>query len=168
VKNALRFGLVALLLVGSAVSYRWWTSPERQIRRVLAGVAEGLSHDAPASGLGAVAAVAALQEYFSTDVSIESARPTAVINGRDAVLATAARLRSTLPSMRVEFVDLQITLGADNESADVDCTAMATLQDRAGQQSVDAREVIIAMRIADGRWVITRARAIEVLEPLTP
>ena len=160
--------LFALVLVGSLLGYRWWTSPERQIRRVLAGVAEALSHEAPASALGAVAAVSSLQQYFSQDVTVESTRPAAVLNGRDAVLATAARLRSFTPAMRVEFVDLQIALAGDSQSADVTCTAMATLQDRAGQESVDAREVIITMRIEDGRWVITRGRAIEVLEPLTP
>lgn len=168
VSNAVRLVLVAVVLVAAVVGYRWWTSPERQVRRVLAGVADGLSHDAPASGLGAVAAASALQEYFSPDVTIESMRPTAAINGRDALLATAARLRSTMPSLRVEFVDLQITVGTDQQSGDVNCTAMATLQDRAGQETVDAREVIITMRVVDGRWVITRARAVEVLEPLTP
>jgi hypothetical protein len=163
-----RLGVVALIVAGLVVGYRWWTSPERQIRRVLSGVAEGFSHDAPETGLGAVAAASALQQYFSADVTLESARPAALVKGRDSVLATAARLRSTVPSMRVEFVDVQIAVAADTRSADVDCTAMATVHDRAGQESVDAREVIITMQIVDGRWVITRARAIEVLEPLTP
>jgi hypothetical protein len=42
------------------------------------------------------------------------------------------------------------------------------VQDRAGQETVDAREVIITMHVQDGRWVITRARAVDVLEPVTP
>ncbi len=163
-----RVGVIVLVIGASIAGYRWWTSPERRIRRVLDGVAEGFSHDAPATALGAVAAVAALQPYLAPEVTVEPGRPLGVVTGRDAVLATAARLRSSTPSMRIEFVDVQINVGADNQSAEVDCTAMATLQDRAGQESVDAREVIITMNTLDGRWVITRARAIEVLEPLIP
>jgi SnoaL-like domain len=168
VKNVAGIALIALVLVGSLLAYRWWTSPERQIRRVLAGVAGGLSHDTPTSALGAAAAASALQSYFAPDVTVELTRPTTVLKGRDHVLATAVRLRAFMPAMRVEFVDQQITVAADNQSADVDCTAMATLQDRAGQESVDAREVIISLRNVDGRWVISHGRAVEVLEPLTP
>ena len=61
-----------------------------------------------------------------------------------------------------------IDLAPDNLSATVGCTAMATVRDRAGQETVDAREVIITMHAQDGRWVITGARAVEVLEPVTP
>jgi hypothetical protein len=160
--------LMALVVAASVGAYLWWFSPERQIRRVLAGVAEGFTHDAPATGLSAVSAAAGLQPYFAADVTIEPGPPFGVVRGRDSVLAAAARLRSSTPAFRVEFVDVQINLSSDAQSAAVGCTAMATLQDRAGQETVDAREVMITMNMVDGRWVITRARGVEVLEPVTP
>jgi hypothetical protein len=163
-----RVGLAALAAVAFVIGYQWWYSPERQIRRVLDGVAEGLSHDAPHTGLAAASSASGLNTYFSPDVTVEPGRPFGTLHGRDTVLAAAARVLSATPFLRIEFEDVQITLGADDRSATVDCTAMATLQDRAGQESVDAREVIITMQLVDGRWVITHAQSIEVLEPLTP
>ncbi len=163
-----RLVLGAVVVGAAAAGYFWWYSPERQIRRVLASVEEGFTHGEPTTALGAVSAPSALQPYFSADVAIETGRPLGVVQGRDAVMAAATRLRSSTPAFRLEFVDVQIDLASDNLSASINCTAMATLQDRAGQESVDAREAIITMHVQDGRWVITRARAVEVLEPLTP
>jgi hypothetical protein len=168
VNVSVRVGLVALVAAALVVGYQWWHSPERQIRRVLDAVAERLSHDAPATGLAAVSAASGLNAYFSADVTIEPGRPFGTLRGRDTVLAAAAGALSATPFLRIEFEDVSINLGADDRSATVDCTALATLQDRAGQESVDAREVIITMQLVDGRWVITHAQSIEVLEPLTP
>jgi hypothetical protein len=163
-----RAGLLVVVAAAAVAAYLWWYSAERQIRRVLVSVEEGFTHTGPSGGLGAVSAAAALHPYFSEHVVIDAGRPLAAVQGRDAVLAAAARLRSTTPAFRVEFVDVQIDLAEDALSASIDCTAMATLQDRAGQESVDAREVIITMHVQDGRWVITHARTVEVLEPVTP
>lgn len=163
-----RAGLLVLAVAAAVAGYTWWYGTERQIRRVLVSVEEGFTHAAPSAGLGAVSTAAALQPHFSEDVVIEPGRPFGAVQGRDAVLAAAARVRSTTPAFRVEFVDVQIDLTPDDQSASIDCTAMATLQDRAGQESVDAREVIITMHVQDGRWVITHVRAVEVLEPVTP
>jgi SnoaL-like domain len=168
VSPLVRAGLLLVVVAAAVAAYQWWYSAERQIRRVLVSVEEGFTHAAPTSGLGAVSAAAALQPYFSENVVIDPGRPFGAVQGREAVLAAAARLRSSTPAFRVEFVDVQIGLAPDNLSASIDCTAMATLQDRAGQESVDAREVIITMHVQDGRWVITHARAVEVLEPVTP
>jgi hypothetical protein len=162
-----RSGLAILLLVASVGGYLWWSSPERQIRRVLGGVAELLSHDAPATPLDAISTVSALQPYFAPAVTIEPGEPFEPVNGRDAVMAAVAQLRSRTAASRIEFLDLQIRVAGDNRSASVDCTAMATLQDRAGQESIDAREVMVTMNVVNGRWVITWVRAVDVLEPVT-
>ena len=166
-----RFAQVALgiLFITAAVAgYFWWSSPERQIRRVLADVSEGLSHDAPATGLSAISAATALQSYFAPDVTIVPGTPFDPVKGRDSVIAAAARLMAGTAALRFEFVDVQINLAFDSRSAGVDCTAVATLRDRAGQETVDAREIVIDMNVIDGRWVIADARAIDVLEPVTP
>ena len=165
-----RFGRIALaILVVVAVggAYLWWSSPERQIRRVLSDIAEALSYDAPATALGAASSAASLQPYFAPDVTIEPGEPYGRVKGRDAVLAAAARLRSRAAAFRVEFVDLQVSLAADKRSARIDCTATATVQDGPGQESMDAREIMMTMNTMDGRWVITWARAVDVLEPVT-
>jgi hypothetical protein len=165
--SRLTLGLL-VLAAGVVAGYLWWNSEERQIRRVLAAVEDGFTFQGSASGLGTLSAAAGVQPYFAPEVVIEPGRPFPSLEGLDAVLAATARLRSSVPSLRVEFVDVQIDLAEDSRSADVNCTAIATVRDRAGQESVDAREVLITMRVVDGRWVIAHARALEVLEPITP
>jgi hypothetical protein len=160
--------LLAAGIAAAVAGYLWWYSPERQIRRVLDAVAQGFSHEAPVTGLAAVASASAIQPYFSPGVTVEPGRPFGAITGRDAVIAAAARVHSSTPAVQVQFEDVSITIAPDERSATVDCTAMAAVQDRAGQETVDAREVIITMHLQDGRWVITRARAVDVLEPVTP
>ncbi len=166
-----RFARVSLLILGIAVAvavYLWWSSPERQIRRVLDAVSEGLSHDGPATGLSAISTASALQSYFTPDVTVVPGTPFEPVKGRDSVIAAAARLLSATAGFRVEFVDVQINLASDSRSAGVDCTAVATLRDRAGQETVDAREIVIDMNVVEGRWVIADARAVDVLEPVAP
>jgi hypothetical protein len=163
-----RVGLVVIVAAAAIGGYMWWSSPERQIRRVLAGVAEGFSHTGATTPLGAASAAADLQAYFAPDVRIDSGRPFGTLTGRDRVIGAAARLRTSTPAFRIELVDVQVTVGDDAESAGVDCTAVATLQDGAGQDTVDARELVMTLALVDGRWVITHASALDVLEPVTP
>jgi hypothetical protein len=166
VSRAVRVAAVAALLAGAAAAWTWWNGAERQIRRTLDGLADGLSHDAPASPLAAVAAVAGMQQYLAEDVVVEAGGRFQAISGRSAVLSAAARVRSAVPAIRVEFVDLRVTVGQEGTSASVEGTASVEITDRAGQRRTDAREVVVEMRTEEGRWVVQRARTVDVLEPV--
>jgi hypothetical protein len=159
--------ILAIVVGAGIAAYAWWTAPERQIRRVLANIAEHVSHDRPLQGLAAASAAAGLQRHFAADVVIEAGRPFGLMKGRDAVTAAAARILMAMPAMRLEFVDTTISVAPDGQSATVDCTAMATIRDRAGQESVDAREVVMTMSLADGSWVIHMVKTVDVLEPVS-
>lgn len=166
--NAFARGVLVVVIVAAGVAaYRWWNSPEHQIRRALDGISSRLSHDEPVTGLAAVAAAAGLQEHFSREVVIEPGRPFQPLAGRDAVVAAAARLVTATPAARVEFVDLRITIGADGGAARVGGSVVATFHDRAGQRTVDTRELTMTLRRIEGRWVVERAAAVDVLEPVT-
>lgn len=157
-----------IVVVATAVgAYVWWNSPERQIRRVLADVADAMSHDAPVRGLAAAAAAAELQDSLAADVVVETGRPFGALKGRDAVVSAATRILMVTPSMRLEFVDTKVAVAADGRSATVDCSAVATMTDRTGQQSVDAHEVMMTMNRVNGAWVISSAKALDVLEPVS-
>lgn len=162
-----RIAVPLVLVVASAGAYLWWNSPERQIQRTLNGLADALSHDPPATSLSAISAASAIREYFAADVVIEAGAPFSALRGRDAVLGAAARLHAAVPALLVEFVDVRIALGPDRTDATVDCTATATISNRGGQQTVDARELILTMTRVDGRWVIESAKLVEVLEPIS-
>jgi hypothetical protein len=40
-----RVAILVVALVAVVAGYRWWNSPERQIKALLSGVASALSHD---------------------------------------------------------------------------------------------------------------------------
>ena len=165
--RAARWVVVLAALVAAFVGYRWWNSPDRQIRRVLDDIATRLSHDQPVTGLAAVGALAGLQDDFALDVVIEPGPPAMPLEGRDMLLAAAARLVSATPSLRLDFADAQIAVGADGTSARVACSVTAQLRDTAGRETVDVREMMIEMRIENGRWVVQRATAVNAIEPVS-
>jgi hypothetical protein len=167
VSTPVRIVLVIAIAFAGMAGYRWWASPERQIRRVLDDVASRLSHDRPATGLGAVAEAAGLQEHLAPDVVVEAGQPFPPLTGRDAAMSAAVGVRTAVGALKVEFVDVTVTLGGDGTTAVVDCTASATIGDRAGQQRIDAREIVMTFRHTAGRWIIERAAAVNVLEPVT-
>lgn len=160
------FRVVALAAVLLAVSggWRWWNGPERQIRRLLSEVAAGLGHDGGSRGVADVAAAAALGRHLAVDVLIEPGRPFQAIVGRDAAVAAAAALRAAVPEMRVAFTDVQIGLAPDGVSATVDATVTATIRDRAGAAQVEAREALLTVTRLEGRWIVSQASAVPVLE----
>jgi ketosteroid isomerase-like protein len=163
----LRAIVAAALVLAAIGGWRWWNAPERQVERLLDGIAEGLSHDRPVTGVATIAAAARLQQYFSPAVVVEVGQPFSQLSGRDAVVSAAARLIAATPALRVEFVDVEIELAAGGDTATVRCGVTATLDDRAGQQTVDARELTLALREAGGRWVVERVASVNILEPVT-
>jgi hypothetical protein len=156
---------LCMLAAGAASACSWWDSPERQIHRVLDAIAARLSHDAPVAELAAAAAATGLQEHLSADVAVEAGAPFPVLAGRDAAIAAAARLIAGTRSLRVEFVDVRATI--TGASADVVCNVTTAVRDRAGQETQDARELNVGMRQMEGRWVVERVKALNVLEPVS-
>jgi hypothetical protein len=167
VNSLARIAIALLLAAAIAGGYRWWNGPERQIRRVLIDVARAVSHEAPQQGLAGVAALAALQDQLAEDVVIEPGQPFGPIEGRDAAMMAAAKIRSGTPAINLEFIDTKVSVAADGVNATVDTTLKAGLQDRAGQSSLDARELLVVLLNRNGRWVIRSVRAVNVLEPIT-
>jgi hypothetical protein len=154
-----RLFLVVAIVAAGIVGYRWWNSPERQIRRVLDAIVERVSHDAPISGLAAVAAANSIQEHFALDTAVEPGEPSRRLVGRGEVASAAARLLMATPTLHLSLEDVETAIGSDETSASVTCRMTAIFQDRAGQATLDLREVTIGMRLAEGRWVIERASA---------
>lgn len=164
---AARWAAAAIVALALGGAWTWWNGPERQIRRTLNTLADGLSHDEVASPLGAVSAVAEMQPLLADGVVVEPGGRLDAIRGRSAVLAAAARMRTAVPALRLEFVDVTVTLGEDGTSAAVAGTVSAEITDRAGQRRTDAREFTAEMRRVEGRWIVASARTIDALEPVS-
>ena len=154
----MRLVLVAAAVILALAGYRWWNSPERQIHRLLDEVASALTHQEAETDLRAVAAVAGLREHLTADVIVETEEGRPPTIGRQDVVATAARIRVSVPMMRVQFFD-PIVARMGESDADVEVTAQVTTVDRDGELAA-AYDVRMTLLQLDGRWQVSRARIV--------
>ena len=154
-----RVAILIAALVASGAGYRWWTSPERHVHRLLSDVASALSHESAETDLRAIAAAASLQAHLAPDVSIDVDGSAAHLRGRSDVISMAARLRASKQMMRVQFFDPDIQFsGASSGTTRV--TVQVTTRDAADVEVADARVVSISLVKADGRWQVASARVL--------
>jgi hypothetical protein len=161
-RSAQIVAVLAVIAVG-AWGWAWWSSPERRIRAMLDDVAAAFTHDEPATGLDALTAAAALQRHLAVDVRIVPPGG-APIDGRDAAVSAAARLRAASPARRVRFFDPEIQLDGD-ASARLAVTAEVTTRTSSGQDLVEAHQVAAALIERDGRWQVSSASTARGGEP---
>jgi len=164
VTRLVRVTAVVAILLAAVAGWRWWNGSERHIRLLLDEIAEASSRGDEQPGLAGLAAGAALARLLAADVVIEPEAPYQALVGRDAALAAAAALRAAVPGMRVAFTDVRIGFAPDRRSATVSATARLIIPERAGPERVEAREVLLSVTTAEGRWVVSRARAVPVFE----
>jgi len=149
--------LIVIALGAVLAGYLYWASDERQIRRLLDGVADAVSQEEGAGGVVGLAEVAGLTRYLAPDVTFEPGAPFRAITGAQEIVSTVGRLRAVMTAVDLTFSDPQIAV--DGRTASVRTTATLTLRDRDGAQSVDTRETLIALEERETGWVITTARA---------
>lgn len=152
-----RTALVALALAVAVAGYLYWSSDERQIRRLLDGVADAVSQHEGEDGVAGLAEVAGLTRYLAPDVAFEPGAPFAPIQGAQDIVSTVGRLRAVMVAVDLTFTDVRIAV--EGRTASVRATARLGLRDRNGGESVETREAQIALAERDSGWVITTARA---------
>jgi len=152
--------LLSMMIAG--VTYRYWPSDERSIRRHLSNLAEALSFPLAESGEERLTRVAVLREYFAPDVRVEiDGRE---ITSRDEIIGLLSHYQPPPGGLNVEFVNILITIADDHESAAVTLTAKVASTNEQGVSTLDERVADITMRKFDDDWVIGSAvlRATEV------
>ena len=154
---------VVLLALG------WWAwtmlfpGPEKLIRKRLAEVAATASY---AGNEGALARLAHVQKFascFSLDVEVVidlSPRGSHTLSGRDEVSQAMMAVRSHLSALHVEFLDANVDLAADRQSAVVDLTLKLTAP---GETDFAAQEMKFTLRKINGDWLITRVETVKTL-----
>jgi len=147
-----------VVVLGVVVAgYLYWASDERQIRRLLDGVAEAVTQEEGEGGVAALAEVAGLNRSLAPEVTLEPGEPFRAIAGAQDVVSTVGRLRAVAATVELTFSDIQVAV--DGTTASVRTTARLTLRDRDGAQSVETRDAQIALEERDTGWVITTVRA---------
>ena len=156
-------GVLLLLFVVWAVRLLFPTEAER-IRRQLDALGEAASFEAGEVGLARVARAVGIGRYFATDVVIDLGEPFGMIEGREAVVAMAARIPVGSEDVTIQFVDAGIIVLPDEGSATVRVTVQGTGLDLAGRDVIDACEIDIRFQQIEGDWLIARVDGVQVIQ----
>lgn len=152
----------ASLLVCGVLAYRWWTGEERVIRARLDNLAAVLT-PSESGELATVARVGQLRGYFAPDVHIRVGRDDETVS-RDALLVLLGRWQPPGKGVKLEFVDVSVTV--DEGTALASLTAKISNTDLSSSEDpiADAREGVLTLHKLDGDWVIASVESTDTLQ----
>jgi hypothetical protein len=160
--------LAAVAVIGGA--FWLWTvmfpSPEDVIRARLNALAKAVSFDSNGGMLSQAYNAQKAADFFTTDVDLEvdvAGYDPISLRGRDEVLQITMAARSRLTSLKIEFPDMNISIGADGQTAKVNLTGKATVP---GERDVSAQEFNFMLKKVDGKWLICRVETVKTLSQI--
>jgi hypothetical protein len=163
-KMALRLVLLAALI---AAGFWLWTilfpSPENIVRRRLAQAASEASFKSGENPLVSAARAETFAGFFSTNVEVDINLPEHGQHnfvGRDEIMQAAAGAHSAVSSLKVEFPDMNVTVGPDKLSAVADATLKVQA---AGEKDFYVQEMKFTFQKIGGDWLITRVETVRTL-----
>jgi len=150
------FAFVVLVIV-AAVGYVLWPNEERIVRGRLNDIAAIITVPANETDIARLTRVAQLRDYLAQDLRVRYGSQEAV--SRDMVLGALAQWGRSADGVKVEFVDVQVTLDRANPDA---ATAYLTAK-ISGRDTIDAREADVRLARIAGKWVVSGAETRETL-----
>ena len=163
-KFALRIILGLLAVALGIWLWRYFhPTPQEAIRRRLADVARAASYTEPGGMIARVAKAQKLAGYFAPEVAVRIDLPDQSRHeaaSRDEIMRSAIGLRTWFRSFKVQLLDPNITVGADQKSAIVDLTFRA---ETPGDQYLEVQEIKCTMRQVEGEWIILRVDTVKTL-----
>jgi len=158
---------LVLLAAAAAVCAWFWTllfpSPEKMIRKQLALVAAEASFQTGENPLITANRAENFASRFGTNVEININLPEHGQDGfvgRAEITQAVAGMRSSVSSLKVEFLDMNVTVDPEKQSATANLTVKA-------QSAYDKNFIVQEMKIffqkIEGGWLITRVETIRTL-----
>lgn len=164
-KITLRLLLFAAL---AGLGFWLWTimfpSPEKIVLKKVAGLARTATFSAGTGNFERAGKVSSSIGYFSVDaqIAIEVMGAGSVnLNGRDEIREAAAGGFTRLQSLDVKFLDAKATIGADKQSAEVNCTAETHVN---ASKDMGVQEIKFFFKKTDSDWLITRVESVKTLQ----
>jgi hypothetical protein len=160
---------LALAVIGLA--FWLWTvlspSPETVVRSRLNALAKAISFKSETSTIAKAFRAQKAAEFFTTDVDVEvnlTGLEPISLHGRDEINQIALTAQARLTSFKIEFPDMNVTFGADGQTAKVNLTGKATVP---GERDVSAQEFNFYLKKVDGNWLIYRVETVRTLSSVT-
>jgi hypothetical protein len=141
----------------------WFPSPQNVIRSRLLKLASTMSFE-PSQGVIPKGLKAKnLGEYFAVDVvvSLEVRGFEAhTLKGRDEVAQAAMLAMQRLAGLKVEFVDINVSLAAGGETAEASLTGKATIE---GESDYQVQEFSFKLKKIEGTWLVYQIETVKTL-----
>lgn len=142
----------------AGVTYRYWRSDEREIRRHLSNLGEVLSPSAPENEAARFTRFAAIREYLSPAIQVRF--DDQVIASRDELLERLWGWVAPSGGVAVEFVDIAVSLSPDATAAGVDLVAKLSTSGAPSPASrLQTRRVQMTLVKLRRDWVISSVEA---------
>jgi hypothetical protein len=158
--------VVLLAIVITAGVWLWtvfFPSAQKVIRQQLAAVARDASSNPNQNPLVSAANAQMLAAHFSTNVAVQLDVPGRVqhtFNSREEIAQAAVFASSSANGIQVQFLDVNVTVGPDQQSAVADLTLKAQA---AGDKDFTVQEMKVTLQKTDGKWLITRVETVRTL-----
>ena len=164
-KWILRLGLLAIAIV---VGMWLWTalfpSPEKIICRHLSEMAREASFNSSESPVAGFSQAQKLASLFSTNAELTldlPERPQYALAGRNDIVQAVLGAHAVVGGVKVEFLDVMVTVSPDKCSAAADLTLKAQVT---GDKDITVLELKFALLKIEGEWLVTK---VESVRPLT-
>ena len=156
--------LAALIIAGVWGWGLLHPNPERVIRQRLAEVAQVASFSGKESPLAQAANSQKLTTFCTPDIEIPvdiSGHGQHTVSGHDELFQGAMGARALVRGLKVEFLDVSVTVGPDGQTAIVRLSAKGTVP---GEKDLLAQELKMSLKKIGGDWLIQR---IETIKPMS-
>ena len=137
--------------------------PEHTIRKHLSELAQAATIAPNESSLVKLAKSQKLAGFFTADTEIQVDMPgrfPQALNGRDEVMQAALSVRSAVKAIKVQFIDISVSIESDGETGVAHFTAKA---DVAGESTPQVEEMEAQFKKVDGDWLIKHVENVKTL-----
>ena len=160
-KRAKLVGLAVGVALGVWLFMVLFPGDDALIRRQLARLARTVSVQPRESPLARLAAGQKLGGFFSPDVIVRlkgAGSELGDIQGRAQLTQVVMAAQTRIQQAQIQFLDAELEVGADRESATAHLTALAHVN---GDHNPAVQELKFSFRNIDGRWRIALVETVE-------
>jgi hypothetical protein len=159
--------ILLLLVAGACLLFlyrHFFPNEEKRIRRMLGELAEVTSIPSRSTPAGNLAAVNRLRDFLTAEVEVDVELPGEhrhSLVGRQELVQAALAARANLQGLKVEFLDVAVTLDPGRETATVNLTVRVT---QAGERDFLVEELKLALKQEDRQWRLAKAETVRTLK----
>ena len=162
-KSLRLIGAVALIGLGVWGWFIFFPSPEKVIRSRLKHLAANFSFEPQDGIIPRGYRIEKAAGYFTADVELSvNVRGIApmVLSGRDEIQQRAMIAARGLRGLKVEFLDINVTLAPDQQTATANLTAKWMFS---GDREFNVQEFNFKLKKVEGEWLIYRVETVRTL-----